>query len=148
LAATEPVLALIGPPRRRLRAATRQDHASDTPSRGGLFVGRRAEPAITSGQIRCTTEDRLMLIQRRCLQGDVGGPRRMDLVGGHDLMFGFLNGHQVSELVRFRDLALANRRGVQFEDTQDFVGDMNIAAQKARPSLATTRCTKGGIAIN
>src|SRR5258707_7425001 len=39
LAAAEPVLALIGPPRRRLRAATRQDHASDTPSRGSLFVG-------------------------------------------------------------------------------------------------------------
>src|SRR6266545_5718006 len=135
LAAAEPVLALIGPPRRRLRAATRQDHASDTPSRRGLFVGRRAEPTITSGQIRGTTEDRPMAIQRRCPQGDVGGPRRMDLVGGHDLMFRFLNGDQRAKLVGFRDLALANRRGVRLEDAQHFVGRVRVAAPDPRPRL-------------
>src|ERR1700730_14262323 len=57
LAATEPVLALICAPRGRLGAATRQDHASDTAVGGGLFVGRRAEAAITGDQIRGTTED-------------------------------------------------------------------------------------------
>src|SRR3989442_2186467 len=35
LAAAEPVLALIGTPRGRLGAATRQDHASDTAVGGG-----------------------------------------------------------------------------------------------------------------
>ena len=50
----------------------------------------------------------------------------MDLVGSHDLMFGFLNGHQVPELVRFRDLAFADRRGVRFEEAQDFVGNVRV----------------------
>src|ERR1700680_112090 len=74
LAAAEPVLALIGTPRGRLGTATRQDHASDTAVGGGLFVGRRAEGAIAGGQIRRAAEDRLMPIQRRRPQGDVGRP--------------------------------------------------------------------------
>src|SRR2546425_7350711 len=79
LTAAEPVLTLIGAPRRRLGAAPRQDHASDPAVGGSLFVGRRAEPAIAGGEIRCAIEDRLMAIQRRCPQRDIGRPPRMDL---------------------------------------------------------------------
>ena len=63
LAAAEPALTLIGAPRRRLGAATRQDHASDTAVNRRLFVAGRAEAAIASGQIRRAAEDRLMPIQ-------------------------------------------------------------------------------------
>ena len=127
---------------------TRQDHASDTAVSGGPFVGRRTEAAITGGQIRSTTEDRLMSIQRRCPQRDVGWPRRMDLVGGHDLMFGFLNGHQVPELVRFRDLTFADRHGVPFEEAENFVGHVRVPAQHPRPRLRKPRCTKGRVCCN
>ncbi len=89
---TEPTLVFMRAPRGRLGAAPRQDDASDTASGRRLFIGRRAEAPIAGGQVTRPTEDRLMPIQRRCPQRDVGGPRRMDLVGGHDLMFGFLNG--------------------------------------------------------
>ena len=39
LSATEPALAFVGVPRRRLRATTRQHHAADTAIRRRLFVG-------------------------------------------------------------------------------------------------------------
>ena len=70
----------------------------------------------------------------------------MNLEGGHDLMFRFLNGHQVPELVRFRDLAFADRRRVRFEEAQDFVGDVRVSAEDPRARLLDTRWTNGRIA--
>ena len=77
---------------------------------GGLFVGRRAEAAIAGREIRRAAEDRLMSIQGRRPQRDVRRSPRVHLVGRDDLMFRFLNGHELAELVRLRDLALPNRR--------------------------------------
>ena len=105
LAAAEPVLPLIGTPRRRLGAATRQDHASNTASGGGLFVGRRAEAAIARGQIRRAGEDRLVAIQRGGPQRHVGRAFRVDVVRRDDRMFRFLNGDELAEFVRLRNLA-------------------------------------------
>ena len=51
----------------------------------------------------------------------------MNLEGGHDLMFRFLNGHQAPELVRLRDLAFADRHRVPFEEAEDLVGDVGVA---------------------
>ena len=69
------------------------------------------------------------VLRRRCPQGDVGGSPRMDLVRGDDLMLGFLNGDQVPEFVRCRDLAFTDRRGVRLEEAQDFVGHVRVSAQ-------------------
>ena len=56
----------------------------------------------------------------------------MNLEGGHDLMFRFLNRHQVPEFVRFRDLPFADRHRVPFEEAEDFAGDVRVAAEYAR----------------
>jgi hypothetical protein len=96
-----------GAPRRRFRAASRQDHASDAAGRRGLFIGRRTETSIAGSQVRRATKDRLMPIQCRRPQSDIGRSRRMHLVGRDDLMFRFLNGDQFPELVGFGDLAFA-----------------------------------------
>ena len=128
LPATEPALAFIRASRGRFGAAPRQDHTSDATVDGGFFIASGCESAITGGQIRRAAEDRLMAIQRRRPQGDVGRSSRMDLVRRDDLMFRFLNGDQLAKLVGFGDLALADRLGVRFEDAQDFVGRMRVAA--------------------
>src|SRR5206468_13101312 len=99
------------------------------------FVTGRAEAAVPRGQIRRAPEDRLMPSQRWGPQRDVGRPPRMNVEGGHDLMFRFLNGDQVAELVRFRDLAFADRDGVLFEEAEDFVGDVRVAAEYTRACL-------------
>ena len=65
LAATEPALAFVRAPRRRLRPTTRQYHSADAAARRGLFVGRRAEAPIAGGEIWCASEDRLVPIQCR-----------------------------------------------------------------------------------
>ena len=108
--------------RGRLRATTRQRHAADTAVRRGLFVGRRAKAAITGREIRGASEDRLMPIQSRRPQGHIGWSLRVDIVRRDDLMFRFLNRDELAELVRRRNLALANGLGVRFEEAQDFVG--------------------------
>src|SRR6202163_4073699 len=135
LSPTEPALAFVRAPREGLRATARQDDSADAPNCRRLFIGRGAEPAIAGGEVRRAAEDRLMPIQRRRPQGDVGRSPRMHFVGGDDLMFRFLNRDQFAELVGFGDLAFANRFRVWFEHAEDFIGDVGIAAQYARPRL-------------
>ncbi len=115
LPATEPALAFIRASRGRLRTSPRQDHSSDATVGGGLFIASGCESAITGGQVRRAAEDGLMAIQRRRPQGDVGRSRGVHVVPRDDLMFRFLNGDQLAELVRLRNLTLANRLGVRFE---------------------------------
>ena len=57
----------------------------------------------------------------------------MDLERRDDLMFRFLDGDQLTELVRLRDLAFPDRFGVRFEHAQDFVGDVGVADAARRP---------------
>src|SRR5215203_775680 len=97
LPAPEPALPLMGTPRRRLGAALRQDHAAHATVHRRLFVTGGAEAAVARGQVWRTAKNHLMPIQRRGPQRDVGRSRRMNLVGGHDLMFRFLNRHQAPE---------------------------------------------------
>src|SRR4029450_8143116 len=131
----EPWLTFMAAPGRRLPAAPRQDDASHTPLNRRLFVPGRAEAAVAGGQIWRPTADGLMPLQGRYPQRDVGRTPRMNVERGHDLMFRFLNGHQVSELVRFSDLAFANRHRVPFEEAEDFVGDVRVTAEDARAGL-------------
>src|SRR5665213_1430092 len=135
LPSAEPALVFIRAPRRRLGAAPMQDHASDTAVGGGLFVGRRGESAIAGGQIRRAAKDRLMAIQRRRPQGDVGRSRRMYFVGGDDLMFGLLNRHERAEFGGLGNLALPDRPGVGFEDAEHLVGHVRVPAQYPRSCL-------------
>ena len=79
LPAAEPALTFIGAPCRRFGAAPRQDHASHATVDGRLFVAGRAETAVARGEIRRAAEDRLMAIQRRGPQRDVGRAPRMNL---------------------------------------------------------------------
>src|SRR4051812_7566519 len=108
LSPTEPALMFVRAPRRRFRTTTRQHHSADTAIRRGLFVGRRAEAAIAGRKIRGASEDGLVAIQRGGPQRDVGWTFRVDVVRGDDLMFRFLNGDELAELVRLGNLALAN----------------------------------------
>jgi len=57
----------------------------------------------------------LVAIQGGRPQCDVGWPLRMNVVCTNDLMFRFLNGDELAELVRFRNLALVNRLSMRFE---------------------------------
>src|SRR2546425_13373945 len=91
LPAAEPTLTFMGAPRRRLGATTRQHHATDAAIGRGLFIGRGAETPIARGEIRGAAENRLMPIQRRRPQGDVGRSPGMHFVRRDDLMFRFLN---------------------------------------------------------
>ena len=70
---TEPALALVRAPRRRLRATPRQDDSADAAIGRRLFIGRRAEAAIAGRQIRCAAEDRHVAIQGRGPQRHIGG---------------------------------------------------------------------------
>src|SRR5687767_11916912 len=135
LSPPEPALALVCAPRERLRATMRQHDSADAAGRRGPFVGRRAEAAITGREIGCASKDRLVAIQGGDPQGDVGWPLRVDVVCGDDLMFRLLNGDELAELVRLRNLAFPNCLGVRFEDAQHFGGDVGIAAEEACPRL-------------
>src|SRR4029453_17871062 len=131
LPATEPALALKRLSCRRLRAAAWQDHASNTAIDRRLFIGRGAETTVARGQIWRAAKERLMAIQRGCPQGHISRSPGMDVVARNDLMLGFLDGHQLAELVRFRNLALSDRFRVRLEDAEDFVRDVGVAAQDA-----------------
>jgi hypothetical protein len=72
LTPTEPALAFVGVPRRRLRATTRQHDSADAAIRRRLFVGRRAEAAIPRREIRGASEDPQVPIQGGGPQGHVG----------------------------------------------------------------------------
>src|SRR5215211_4368439 len=100
LPATEPALTFIRAPWRGLRPASGQDHTAHATFSRCVFVGRRTAAAIARGQIRRAAEDRLMPIQCCRPQGDVGRSLGVDVVAGDDLMFRFLNGHELAELVR------------------------------------------------
>src|SRR5712691_6291130 len=77
LTPTEPALAFVRAPREGLRAPARQDDSANAANGRRLFIGRGAEPAIAGGKVRRAAEDRLMPIQRRRPQGDVGRSPRM-----------------------------------------------------------------------
>lgn len=121
--------------RRRLRATPGQDDSADAAVGRRLFIGRRAETAIAGRQIRCAAEDRHVAIQGRGPQRHIGWPFQVDLVRADDLVFRFLNGDELAELVRLRDLPLATRLGMRFEEAQDFVDDVRITPQEARARL-------------
>ena len=91
----------------------------------------RSAAAMSGGAIK----DRDMSIQRRRPQRHVGGPPVVDLVGGDDLMLGFLNRDELAEFGGLRDLAFPNGFRVRFEDAEHFVGHVRIAAEQAGASL-------------
>ncbi len=132
LTPTEPALAFIRTSRGRLRTAPRQHDSTDAAICRGVFVGRRAEPPIPGGEIRGASEDRLMPIQGGGPQRDVGGAFRVDVVRRDDRMFRLLNGDELAELVRLRDLALANGLGVRFEEAQASRSTARVVAIKVR----------------
>lgn len=135
LPATEPALAFMGASRRRLGARPGQDHTSHPAFNRRLFVAGRAETTVARGQIRRAPEDGLMPIQRRGPQRDAGRAQRVYVEGRHDLMFRFLNGYVVAELVRFRDFAFADRHRVPFEEAENLAGAVRVAAEYARACL-------------
>src|SRR5215207_11707861 len=135
LTAAEPGLTFVRASRRRFGSTARQDDASHAAVGGGVFVGRRAEAPIARGKIRRAREDGLMSVQGWRPHRDVSWTTRVHLVGRDDLLFRFLNRDQVPKLVRLRDLALPNRRGMRFEDTEDLVRDMRVAAHPPCPRL-------------
>src|SRR5258706_8329773 len=135
LTPTEPALALVRVPRLGLLAAPRQYDPADAAVRRGLFIGRRAETAIAGRQIRCAAEDVLMPIQGGGPQRHIRWAFRVDVVRRDDLVFRFLNRDELAELGRLRNLPLANRLRVRFEEAQYFVADVRIPTQEARPGL-------------
>ena len=128
LPATEPALAFKRTSRRRFRATPRQDHTSNAAIDRRLLIGRRAEAAIAGGQARCATEDGLMTIEGRRPQGRISRSPRMHLIGGDDLMFRFLNGHQRAKLVGRSDFAFADRFCMRLEEAQELVGHVGVPA--------------------
>src|SRR5258706_12639360 len=84
LTPTEPALAFVRVPRRRLRATTRQYDSADATVRRRLFIGRRAEAAIAGRQIRCAAEDGVVPIQGGGPQRHVGWAFRVDVVRRDD----------------------------------------------------------------
>src|SRR5262249_42214789 len=130
LSPTEPALALVCAPRGRLRTPTRQYDSAHTAVGCRPLVGRRAEAAITGGEIGGASEDGLVPIQSGGPQRHIGGSLRVDVVRRDDLMLRLLNGDELAKLVRLRNLAFANRLRVRLEDAQHFVGDAGIAAQE------------------
>jgi hypothetical protein len=51
------------------------------------------------------------------------------VVGADDLVLGFLNRNEFSELGRLDDLTFTNRFRVRFEQAQNFVGNVRVATQ-------------------
>jgi hypothetical protein len=114
LSAPEPSLSFIGAPRRCLSPRARQDDPSHAAARRRLFIGSRRESAITRGDVWGAIKHREMPIQRRRPQRHIGRPPLVHVVGGNDLMLGFLNRDELAEFGGFRDLAFPNRfRGLE-----------------------------------
>src|SRR5205814_9949038 len=90
LPAPKPSLSFMRAPRRCFPSGPRQDNASHPAAGGRLFIGGRGESTITSSDVRGTIEHRDMPIQRGRPQRHVGRTSVVHLVGGDDLMLGFL----------------------------------------------------------
>ena len=146
LPATEPALAFIGPPRRRLWAAPRQDHASNAAIDRRLFIGRGAETTVARGQIWRAAKDRLMSIQRGRPQGHISGSPGMDVIARDDLMLCFLESDQLAELVRFRNRALSDRLGVGSKMLRTLPATWVSPPSTRARVCASTRVTSGCIA--
>jgi hypothetical protein len=97
-----------------------------------LFALSLALESWSIGRARRAVE---ALIQSGGPQRHVGWAFRVDVVRRDDLMFRFLDGDELAELVRLGNLPLANGLGVRFEDAQYFVDDVRITTQEARPGL-------------
>src|SRR4029453_5728089 len=80
----EPSLPLMGAPRWRFSSGPRQDDALYSPHNGRLFVLRRREPPIASGDPWRTLKNRDVPIQRWRPQRRAGRPAPVPLVGGNN----------------------------------------------------------------
>ena len=143
LAASKPRLAFIRTPGRRFRPAPRQNHSADAAVGRRLFIRGGAEAAIAGGEMRRAAEDGLVPIQCRGPQGDIGRSSRMHLIGSDDLMFRFLERDQIAKFIRLRNLALPNRRGVRFKETDYLIGTCVSPPNNRARVCATTRRTSG-----
>src|SRR4029453_15782660 len=126
----EPSLPLMGAPRWRFSSGPRQDDALYSPHNGRLFVLRRREPPIASGDPWRTLKNRDVPIQRWRPQRRVGRPALVHLVGGNNLGFRFLNRHELSEFRGLCDLPFPNRLGVRLKYAEHFVGHVDVAAEE------------------
>src|SRR5262249_44171598 len=136
LTTTEPSLAFVRASHRGFASGSRQNDPPDTARKRGIFVLGRGEATIGGRDIWSATEDRDMSIERRGPERHVGRSRRMDLICRDDLMLAFLDGHELPELGRLGDLAFPDGLGMRFEDTENFVRYVRVAADQARAGLS------------
>lgn len=131
LAAAKPPLPFMGASRRRFSSGPGQDDPPHPARQRCLFIFGRRKPTIPRGQIGRAAEDHHVSIKRGRPQRHVGRPGGMHLIGGDDLMLGFLNRDQLPEFGGLCDLALPNRFGMRFKDAEDFVGHVRVSGLRA-----------------
>ena len=121
--------------RGRLGPAPRQDHPPHAAVEGRLFIARRAEAAIAGRDVRRAAEDRLMPVQGRRPQRDVGGPRGVHLVRRDDLMLRFLESSPTGQTRSAWRSCPCGWFRCAVRTHSDFVRDVGIPAQHAGPRL-------------
>lgn len=104
LSPAKPSLAFIRAARRGLPPGARQDHASHAAADRGLFIRRRGKPSIASGDGGRPIKDDDVPIQRRRPQRDIWRTPLVHLVRRDDLVFRFLNRHELAEFCRLGDV--------------------------------------------